>query len=416
MEINKIAVIGAGISGLSIAHCLKTKYPVKIFERDSHPGGLIKCDRINGNLYHRVGGHVFNSQREDVLKWFWKFFDQKKEFTKAVRNSVICMPNGQIINYPIENHIYMMNELLIKKIIKDIISIIKKETLTGKNFEEFLLNRFGETLYKIYFKPYNEKIWKQDLTKIPLTWLKGKLPMPTPDEIIYNNIHHTKEMNMVHSSFYYPQSNGSQYIADKLAEGLNITYNSDINQIIREKSFWKINDESFDKVIFCGNIKDLPEILKGIDILSYYPEIRSFKYHGTTTVLCEIAANQYSWIYLPDYLYTAHRIICTGNFAASNNTDKNITTSTIEFTNYISKNDIEKQLSKIPFSPKYITHLYTEYTYPIQNENTRDMINTLKINMQKEHLYLLGRFAEWEYYNMDAAIGAAIDLSQKITT
>lgn len=26
-----------------------------------------------------------------------------------------------------------------------------------KNFEEFLKIRFGETLYELYFKPYNEK-------------------------------------------------------------------------------------------------------------------------------------------------------------------------------------------------------------------------------------------------------------------
>jgi UDP-galactopyranose mutase len=34
--------------------------------------------------------------------------------------------------------------------------------------------------------------------------------------------------------------------------------------------------------------------------------------------------------------------------------------------------------------------------------------------MEPEGLYLLGRFAEWEYYNMDAAIGASIDLNQTI--
>jgi UDP-galactopyranose mutase len=29
-------------------------------------------------------------------------------------------------------------------------------------------------------------------------------------------------------------------------------------------------------------------------------------------------------------------------------------------------------------------------------------------------MYLLGRFAEWEYYNMDAAVGAAIDLEKRL--
>lgn len=63
----KIAIIGAGISGLSTAHFLKNRYEVTVFEKDSQSGGLIKCRRVQGNLFHTCGGHVFNSKRQDVL-------------------------------------------------------------------------------------------------------------------------------------------------------------------------------------------------------------------------------------------------------------------------------------------------------------------------------------------------------------
>ena len=222
MKNKKIAIIGGGISGLSIAHLLTSKYFVKVFEKESKPGGLIKCDRVKGILYHRVGGHVFNSQREDVLNWFWNYFKQDYDFTKTIRNSIISMANGITTGYPIENHVYMLEEKQVKRIIKDIIKNVKEGKKIPLNFEEFLISRFGKTLYEIYFKPYNQKIWKQDLKKIPLSWLKDKLPMPTPEEIIFNNFSHLKEMNMVHSSFYYPKHNGSQFIADKLAERVNI--------------------------------------------------------------------------------------------------------------------------------------------------------------------------------------------------
>jgi hypothetical protein len=129
--------------------------------------------------------------------------------------------------------------------------------------------------------------------------------------------------------------------------------------------------------------------------------------------LCEIEQNPYSWIYLPDKAYSAHRIICTGNFSPSNNGNGKMT-ATIEFTDELLKQDIELQLNKMPFSPKYVTHHYTPYTYPIQNANTRETIDMLKNELGKENFYLLGRFAEWEYYNMDAAIGAAIDLAKQI--
>ena len=39
---------------------------------------------------------------------------------------------------------------------------IDKEKRNSINFEEFLLNRFGDTLYRLYFKPYNEKTSKKE--------------------------------------------------------------------------------------------------------------------------------------------------------------------------------------------------------------------------------------------------------------
>ena len=42
------------------------------------------------------------------------------------------------------------------------------------------------------------------------------------------------------------------------------------------------------------------------------------------------------------------------------------------------------------------------------------MVSCLKEKLQSDNFYLCGRFAEWEYYNMDAAMGAAIDLSKKL--
>ena len=42
------------------------------------------------------------------------------------------------------------------------------------------------------------------------------------------------------------------------------------------------------------------------------------------------------------------------------------------------------------------------------------MITSLKEILETQGIYLLGRFAEWEYYNMDAAMGAALDLNKRI--
>lgn len=409
----KIAVIGGGISGLSIARMLQKGNDVVIYEKESRPGGLIKCSVIEGSLYHQTGGHVFNTKRQDVWDWFDNFFNREKEFKKALRNSVVAMPEQKMIPYPIENHVYMFEETIARQFISDLLNMAKAEQRMPVNFEEFLRYQFGETLYRLYFQPYNRKVWHKELTSIPLSWLEGKLPMPTIEEMIYNNMNHVEERAFVHSSFLYPLQGGSQFLADRLAEDLNIVYGTYVSALQRLDKGWLVNGDAFDCVIFCGNLKQLPTLLTGLDKLvqAYEKEINSLESHGTTSVFCEIDRNDYSWIYMPDDKYEAHRIICTGNFSENNNAVGKMT-GTVEFTDYISKKAILDNLKRVPYHPKYLAHHYEQYTYPVQNSATRTMVSELKKDLRKENMFLLGRFAEWEYYNMDVAIGAALDLSE----
>jgi protoporphyrinogen oxidase len=415
----KVAIIGAGISGLSVAHLLKDHFRVKIFEKESTPGGLIRCKRINGNLFHICGGHVFNSKYEDVLDWFWSFFQRDEEFTKAARNSVVYMNNSLKVPYPIENHTFMFDKDTQLSIIKDLLNIYHSN-LQGRsnisNFEDFLRERFGQTLYDLYFKPYNEKVWRRRLDTVPLEWLEGKLPMPTVDEIFYNNFNHVEEKAFVHSTFWYEKFGGSQFIVDRLARDLDIECNAKIESIKRIDGKWMIGNELFDKVVFCGNIKQLPSLVLDVELGGYISEIDHLESHGTTAVFCEIDSNPYSWIYLPDTAYESHRIICTGNFSSTNNARPEVITGTVEFTDEISKDDIIDNLARIPLHPKYITHHFNKYTYPIQRNNTREMILSMKKELAKKEFYMTGRFADWEYYNMDVSIKAAMETCNEIIT
>lgn len=424
----KIAIIGAGISGLSAAHFLKKKYDVTIFEKESEPGGLIRCNRVNGHLFHTCGGHVFNTKRSDVLDWFWSKFDREGEFSKTDRNSCVFMDKDDSpfeyyhIPYPIENHMYLFRKEIQDKFYSDLDEIDKIKGLSVslldyKNFGDFLRWRFGKTLYNMYFQPYNEKVWRRDLNTIPMSWLEGKLPMPTTQEMRDNNAYKVEEKAFVHSTFWYEKNNGSQYIADKLAEGLNIRFNADIDCLEYKDGKWIVCNEEYNKVVFCGNIKDMVKMINGVDIETFKAPVEALEYHGTTAVFCEIDNNPYSWIYQPSRRHKSHRIICTGNFSQTNNgtsIPEGRITATIEFTDAISKEDILDDLDKIPLHPKYITHKYNQYTYPIQDSNTRDMIRNIKAKLIKYGFYFTGRLADWEYYNMDVAIGSALDLCKQI--
>lgn len=412
----KFAIIGGGISGLSIANLLQQNgHEAIVFESYDRPGGLIKCRKVNGSLFHCTGGHVFNTKRQEVMEWFWSFFDKDCDFSMARRNSCVMMSNGKEIPYPIENHAYMLGVNVGKQIVSDWIHILSEKNDIPSNFEEFLIRRFGKTLYDIYFKPYNEKVWQCDLSRVPLSWLDGKLPMPTAEEMFFNNIYHVEENSFVHSSFYYPYKGGSQFIANTIAQGIKVRYNCRVECVSRNpKGGYIISNDIFDSIVFCGNIKQLPSLLSGIvNLRGYTDSIDQLKYHGTTSVFAEITPNPYSWIYMPGTEHRSHRIICTGNFSQTNNASGKMT-ATIEFTNKLSVDDILSNLNKIPFSPKYLTHHFEEYTYPVQDSNTRQMINQLKEELAKKKIYLCGRFAEWEYANMDICVGSAMDLVKKI--
>lgn len=422
----KIAIIGAGISGLCAAHCLKDRYDVTVYEKEDCPGGLIKCQRINGSLFHTCGGHVFNSKRQDVLDWFWEKFVRENEFSKAERNACVFLdsPIEQVVPYPIENHMYYFDEIIQKQFYADLDEIDQVKGCNAKisdyaNFGEFLRWRFGKTLYQLYFEPYNKKVWRRDLSSVPMDWMEGKLPMPTTQEIRDNNENKVKEKAFVHSSFWYEKTNGSQYIANRLAESLNIKYGYDIDslQYCPAKGTWTVLGEEFDKVIFCGNIKAMIRSIKGVELAQFAKDVDALQYHGTTAVFCEIDKNPYSWIYQPSSNHESHRIICTGNFAESNNgtsVPENRITATIEFTDEVSLEQIFDNLEKIPYHPKYLAHKYNQYTYPIQDANTRSLVLQIKQTLKPKNFFFTGRFADWEYYNMDVAMGAAIDLCKQI--
>lgn len=420
----KVAVVGAGVSGLSVANILKDRYNVTVFEKEDRPGGLIQCRRVNGNLFHTCGGHVFNSHRNDVLDWFWSKFDRGGCFLRTDRNSSVFLDKEPFaVPYPIENHVYLFDKETQNAFYKDLDEIDKVKGPKADfsdydNFGDFLRWRFGKTLYDLYFEPYNKKVWRCDLSTVPMSWMKGKLPMPTTQDMRENNASRVKEKTFVHATFWYAKMNGSQFIADKLSEGLNIRYNTDITSIRKEGKLWLVCGELYDKVVFCGNIKDMVKIIEGVDFAAYIKQVEDLKFHGTTAVFCEIDANPFSWIYQPSRKHESHRIICTGNFARTNNDTSSIPngriTATIEFTDGISKEEIIDNLLRMPLHPKYITHKYNKFTYPIQDVNTRNMIKALKETLAPFGLYFTGRFADWEYYNMDVAMGAAMDLCKSL--
>ncbi|HVF81729.1 MAG TPA: NAD(P)-binding protein [Flavisolibacter sp.] len=414
----KATVIGSGISGLSVARMLSDSYKVEIMEGASKQGGLIKCDRIDGNLFHRVGGHVFNSKNKKVLDWFWRHFNRDEEFLQATRNARILF-NGQLVGYPLENYLYQLPEAQVREIVGELLTMLSQkssEEAVYDNFRDFLIGNFGTKLYNLYFGPYNQKIWNTDISKVPLEWLDGKLPMPQIRDVIVSNILKKEEGTMVHATFYYAKRNGSQFIIDRLAEGLTINTSSPLTKItVAKGGQLSLNDGAVltDVLVYCGDVRKLSSVIQinNPELAEALASVEKFSSNGTSNVLCETDANDISWLYLPEENFKAHRIIYTGNFSDTNNEGTDRKTCVVEFSGKQEKEDMIRELKSLPGNLTPLAFNYEPNSYIIQDKQTRFNVQNLKLELAKYNIYLLGRFAEWEYYNMDKCIEAAMELS-----
>jgi len=414
-----VKVIGSGISGLSISRMLTYDYDVEILEKNELYGGLIKCERIHDCLFHRVGGHVFNSKNKLVLDWFWSHFDKDNEFLSAKRNAKILF-DSKLVGYPIENYIYQLPESKQKEIFNELVFKLSggNDEVKYVNFKDFLIGNFGLGLYNLYFGPYNTKIWNKDLEKVPLEWLDGKLPMPKIEEVLISNLIRAEESAMVHSTFFYPKYGGSQFIVERLAKDLDIKCSYTVESIeLTRMGKLSINKESktSDYIVYCGDIRFLHDIIKidNDELKTALLEVSQLSSNGTSNVFCETDETDLSWLYLPENKFRAHRIIHTGNFSETNNLGSARKTCVVEFSGKVSQEEINKELELLPGNLSPLAYNYEPNSYIIHDAQTAANVKKVKSLLEKYRIFLLGRFADWEYYNMDKCIEGAMELKSK---
>lgn len=417
----KVAIVGSGITGLGAGNMLGSVADVVVFEAAKRPGGLISCERLEAGLYHRVGGHVFNTQSEKVADWFWAHFS-RSEFYFHPRKARILF-RGREIGYPIENHLHELTEGMREKVVAELRGRcdLGGEGFRGSNLQDALWESFGATLCEEYFFPYNRKIWGDRLGEIPLGWLEGKLPQPRPSEVLRAHAAGEGEKAMVHATFYYPRQGGSQFIVDRLASRLEVRYGTPVRRLERSAAgFWTVNGEErerFDAVIYTGDVRRLGEVWSEGMAHAAWGCLERLRTRGLTTVFCERDATTSSWLYLPDPSLACHRVIHTGGFSPANNRGERMT-CVVEFPFEVSDDRIDSDLARLPGRFRRLARHDASLAYVIQEADTRQRIADWKDWAAPQGLHLAGRFAEWEYYNMDKALesamraaGAVVDLA-----
>lgn len=405
----RIAVIGAGISGLTIGRLLQSRgFDVTIYEKESAIGGIARTREINGVAYHLTGGHCFNSKYKDVLDFVFNNVLRKDEWHKVERKSRIYFKN-HYVSYPIE---FAMKEIasfdleLAKNMIKDYFSTgAEDRTNLAKWFE----SKFGKTLAEEYFIPYNEKIWNQKADAMLPDWVEDKLPLPNKDDFAESLLKVNKD-TMPHSSFYYPNSNNQNAFIDGLSTGLNVKLNTAVSSVSYSGGQWVLNGESeFDLLVNTMPLNLFPSVFVDAP-LELINAASTLKYNKVSTMLWKTSGIDDTWTYYPSDESLFHRHIHIGNFFRPK---QNYT-----ITEAVGDHSFEKMVEegkRFDYLLEPIDYHVSKHAYVVFDKHFKDAKKVImEYISEKPNLYTLGRFGEWEYYNMDVCIKSAIELSKKI--
>jgi protoporphyrinogen oxidase len=202
----KIAVIaGAGPAGLTAALELLRRSDIIpiVFEADAQVGGISKTINYRGNRMD-LGGHRFFSKSDWVMRWWQEILpvaqDQAAQSgalrihyqgqTRGMTPEILepASPDAVMLvrqrlsrifyrrrffDYPLTLNAATVKNLGLSEALMIGMSYAAaqlKSRSPEKTLEDFLVNRFGERLYRTFFKSYTEKVWGVPCPEISAEW------------------------------------------------------------------------------------------------------------------------------------------------------------------------------------------------------------------------------------------------------
>lgn len=412
----KIGVLGAGVAGTSCASLLADSgFEVTVFEKRDGIGGLCRSTVVDGYTFDLHGGHVFNSKHSFVKDWVFSKLN-KSLWHGSIRNSKILYGN-RLVRYPFE---LSLSELPVEDAIDCLVDFVESKRSEPDNFYDWIIWKFGKSIAEKYMIPYNEKIWSFPLKNMDVSWTREKMPTPTNREVIEATLTgNSTERKMPHSTFYYPLTGGIQIMIDAIAKGVpKVLCNTPVGSIEPTNKGWLINgEESFDYLVSTLNLKTMAKVLSILPT-KVYQAIKDLKCNSVTITLAKASRNELSWLYIPSKRYKAHRVVYQGNFSPFNCPEdkSSVTIETIgriDPEKQVSEFDKDNQIPELQIND-LIDSSYAQYAYPIFDKSYTQNINVVDSFFKEKGIYLLGRFAEWKYYNMDICMKRAFEVTEKL--
>lgn len=169
-----VVIIGAGPAGLTAAYQLRRQgVAVTVLESDSTVGGISRTARYNGYRFD-IGGHRFFTKIAPVQALWQELLGD--QFISVPRQSRIFY-DGKFFDYPLKawNALSGLGLWNAFAIVGSYVRARLFPSRVEENLEQWVSNRFGERLYRIFFKTYTEKVWGIPCTEVRAEWAAQRI-------------------------------------------------------------------------------------------------------------------------------------------------------------------------------------------------------------------------------------------------
>lgn len=421
MKKTKYLIIGAGISGLTFANYAKGDY--LIVEKENEVGGYCRTIKRNGYVWD-YAGHFFHFNTEEFKK---KFLDKMPKDDIIYNDKCTkILYKGKFIDFPFQTNIHQLEKEEFIDCLYDLFN--KEEKDKYDNFLDMLYGKFGKSIVEKFLKPYNEKLYAVDLTKLDVDAMGRFFPYADKEAII-NNMKNSK-VNSYNASFLYPKNGAASFIKilyDSLDKD-KVLLDTSVVSLDLDKNKAKLSDNEEIEYEYLINTMPLNKFLKLtgghdglVDEMSYNKVLVFNLGFDKSSPLCK----KEHWLYIPSKDCNYYRIGFYNNILGEEKLSMYVEIGYGK-KDKITDKEIEKQLKLtlenlqksgiISKDMKLIDHetIIMDPAYVHIETDTTKKIDKLKEDFKNKNVYTIGRYGAWIYNSMEDSMVKAKELAEEI--